>query len=252
LYHQQVGSGLPLLILHGLFGSSDNWMSIAKTMADDFDIVLPDLRNHGNSPHSSDWTYEAMAADVVGLLDALNIEKTSVIGHSMGGKAAMTLVAKYPERIEKLVVVDIAPKKYPVHHRDILNALRSIDLKKITKRSEADEQLAERIGEKAVRQFLLKNLTRDDDNNYIWKLNLKVIDEKIENIGEALSAPNEIPHPALFIRGEHSDYISADDNDAIKSTFPKATLVTIKEAGHWIHAEKPEEFTDIAGTFLKS
>ena len=207
LYYRHRGEGRPLVILHGLFGSSDNWMSIAKLLSDQFSLFLPDLRNHGNSPNSETWNYDVISDDVAELMHQLKLKDCSIIGHSLGGKTAMALALKYPGLVRKLVVVDIGPKYYPPQHRKILDGLLSIDLKKVERRQDADEQLAKYVPEPAVRMFLLKNLSRTGDNHFEWKINLDIINRKIENVGQAFPEGKKIDVPTLFIRGGKSHYI---------------------------------------------
>lgn len=251
LYYRQRGQGTPIVILHGLFGCSDNWFTIARKLEEEYRVILPDLRNHGQSPHSEEWDYTAMSDDLYDLFNELQLDSANLMGHSMGGKVAIEFAARYPEKINKIVVVDIAPKYYPVHHMEILNGLRSIDLNTLQSRNEADKKLAETIQEPGIRQFLLKNLARNDDKFY-WKINLDVIEKKIENVGEGMDDAIEIDLPALFIRGEKSDYILNEDYDLIRDIFPKAKIATIKNSGHWVHAEKPAELLDMLTYFLKN
>ncbi len=244
LYYREMGEGAPLIILHGLFGASDNWLSIGKSLSDHFNVYLLDQRNHGQSPHSEEWTYDAMAADVVAFMDQQGIEKATLLGHSMGGKVAMFTACLYPDRLADLIVADIAPRHYPVHHRTILDGLMSIDLENLDSRKEADSQLAKYVPEPAVRQFLLKSLGRDDDQSFSWKINLKVINDKIENVGIALPKNYQFDGSALFIRGAKSHYVTDEDAEQLKDQFPNSKLVTIERAGHWIHAEQSQAFID--------
>lgn len=249
---KKLGEGSPIIILHGLFGSSDNWLSIGKVLAENHTVYLPDLRNHGDSFHSDTFTYEAMAGDLKQFIEQQQIEQPVLVGHSMGGKVAMKFAVNHPDLLEKLVVVDIAPRAYPPHHGTILDGLKSIDLDKIGSRNEADKALAESVPELGVRQFLLKNLTRGKDKQFVWKLNLSVIDEQIENVGEGLEDKLAMSKPTLFIRGGKSNYIKNEDNIAIVSFFPNSEVKTIEEAGHWIHAEQPEAFVDIVRDFIRN
>lgn len=252
LNYQETGEGQPLLILHGLFGSSDNWLSVAKELADEYKIFLVDLRNHGDSPHSEDFTYAAMADDLMEFVHDHQIKNPVVIGHSMGGKAAMRFSVEHPELVKKLVVVDIAPKYYPPHHQVILAGLKSVPVDEISSRKEADQALGNYVKELGVRQFLLKNLSRNPDGGYEWKMNLPVIDQKIENVGEALNPDTKFEKPTLFINGDSSNYIQKEDEELIYQIFPKATIQTIKGAGHWVHAEKTEAFVNLLKSFLQA
>lgn len=248
---KKLGEGSPIIILHGLFGSSDNWLSIGKVLAENHTVYLPDLRNHGDSFHSDEFTYEAMAEDLRELIEQENIHRPIVMGHSMGGKLAMKFAINHPDMLEKLIVVDISPRAYPPHHAKILEGLKSIDLTKIGSRKEADDALSKYVPEIGVRQFLLKNLTRGTDRHFKWKLNLPVIDEQIENVGEGLEEQVAITKPTLFIRGSESNYIKNEDNIVIVTFFPNSEVKTIEGAGHWLHAEKPEAFIDIVQHFIR-
>lgn len=249
---KKLGEGSPIIILHGLFGSSDNWLSIGRVLAEHHTVYLPDLRNHGDSFHSDTFTYEAMAEDLKQFIDHHQIERPIVIGHSMGGKVAMKFAVSHPDQLEKLVVVDISPRAYPPHHQKILEGLKSINLTEIGSRNEADKALSEYVPELGVRQFLLKNLTRGQDKQFKWKLNLFVINEQIENVGEGLEDQLAMSKPTLFIRGEKSNYIKNEDNIVIVTFFPNSEVKTIEGAGHWLHAEQPEAFIDMVQDFIRS
>lgn len=246
---RKTGTGKPLIILHGLFGSADNWMSIAKELSESYTLYLVDQRNHGDSEHSDDWNYQVMAEDIVELMDDEGLEKAFVMGHSMGGKTAMFLALKYPARVEKLIVADIAPRYYPVHHQKILEGLNAIDLERISSRKEADDKLAEHIDEAGIRQFLLKSLTRKE-GKFAWKVNLPVITEKIEIVGEALTGDSSFDQPTLFMGGANSNYIQDKDKADIDRYFPNSHLIYIKDAGHWLHAEQPAAVIETVKSFL--
>ena len=252
LFYRTLGDGKPFMILHGLFGSSDNWMTYARHWSERYRVILPDLRNHGQSPHSDTMDYPSMAADIRELMDDLNIESVILLGHSMGGKIGMTMADKYPGTIEKLIVADIAPRKYPVHHKWILDGLMSIDTGRIKSRKEADALLARHVPQLAIRQFLLKSLKRDHDGRFSWKLNLKVIYESIEKIGAATLPERKITIPTLFIRGINSDYITDEDILLIRKYFTDSRVESIGNAGHWLHAEQPEAFIKTVEDFLSS
>lgn len=253
LAYREIGEGEPLIILHGLFGSSDNWLSIARELEDRFKVYLVDQRNHGDSPHSEEFTYTAMAADIKEFVEEHGLENPLIMGHSMGGKTAMTFAVTYPELLKKLVVVDIAPRYYPVHHDRILEGLQSIDVENLQSRREADKALAEYVAELGVRQFLLKNLGRNSEGGYEWKINLPVISEQIENVGEALEEEKRFEKPVLFINGEKSGYIQRErDEPLIQQIFPQAKIETIAGAGHWVHAEKPTDVVEKVRAFLES
>lgn len=250
LNFKKIGSGPPLVILHGLFGSADNWYSISKELDTEFTIYLVDQRNHGDSPHSDEWNYQVMADDLLEMLDEEGLEKVYLMGHSMGGKTAMTFAVTNPERVERLIVADISPKYYPVHHEVILDGLQSIDLSNIKSRKEADDALASYIPEIGIRQFLLKNLGRTSEG-FNWKINLPVIVEKIEEVGEELEEDSKYEGPTLFLAGEKSNYIQEKDLPTILAHFPEYDLITIPKAGHWLHAEQPHAVVEEIRRFLK-
>lgn len=249
LNYKEVGEGKPLVILHGLFGSSDNWISIARKLGETRKVYILDQRNHGDSPHSDEFSYEVMATDLKKFINEHSISNFDLIGHSLGGKTAMLFATQNSELVDKLIVVDIAPKKYPVHHDTIIEGLKSIDITTLKSRSDADTALAENVPLIGVRQFLLKNLKRTP-NGFGWKINLDVIQTEIEEVGKGLPNNVQFDKPTLFIRGGMSNYIVEDDMELIKLHFPLARLVTVKGASHWVHAEKPEDFLEKVYSFL--
>ncbi len=250
LYSQISGKGKPLIIMHGVFGMGDNWQTLGRKWSKDYQVHLLDMRNHGRSPHSEEFSYDAMSDDLLEYLDDKGIDKARIIGHSMGGKVGMLFAVLNPGRTEKLVVSDIAPKPYEPHHEKIINALQSLDLENIDSRSEADEQFS--IQDEGTKQFLLKSLYWKEKGKLAWRFNLPVIAREVEKIGEQLP-PNAIySGPTLFVRGGESGYIKDEDMPAIESHFPEAELETIAGAGHWLHAEKPSEFNKVVDEFLKS
>ena len=236
--------------MHGLFGSSDNWLSLGKVFAQKYRVIMVDMCNHGNSPHSETWNYEAMAQDIYALSQKLALGKFALIGHSMGGKTAIKVVDKYPEIVSRLIVVDIALKAYPIRHQHIVDGLLSIDLEDLSSRKEADEQLAKYVPQLGVRQFLLKNLSRNDQGKFVWKLNLPSIRDHLENVGEATYPIDKVALPSLFIRGADSDYVLESDVKEIDQNFANYALETIDNAGHWVHAEQPKAFMEVAMQFL--
>lgn len=249
LFYRTSGQGHPLIILHGLFGSSDNWYTLAKTFSEHYTIYLPDQRNHGQSPHSNDMNYEVLAEDLHGFIQEHRLERPHIIGHSMGGKAAMNYAVKYTDQLSKLIVVDIVPKPYPVHHDAILDGLHAIPLPVLQSRGEADRLLAAFVPEADVRQFLLKNLGRDAEGRFQWKINLHAIDENIEAMGAGMIFSGKHDGPALFIRGEKSNYYAPGDEERIRAFFPHAEVVSM-DTGHWVQAEKPEEFARVVLNYL--
>lgn len=250
LNHKVVGEGPPLIILHGLFGSLDNWLTAAKYLGEEYQVFLVDQRNHGQSFHSAEFSYQAMAGDLQHFIQELKLEHPMLLGHSMGGKTIMKYTSLFGDDFSKMIVVDIAPRSYPVHHQFILDAYQALDLQKVERRSDAEDQLKPLVKNTAIRQFLLKNLYRDKDGNFSWKINLPVITKNIENVGEGLPETKISDKPVLFIRGENSDYIQEGDMDKIRTIFSNSNLVTIKNAGHWIHAEQPEAFLKTVKQFL--
>ena len=254
LNFKKSGSGDPLLILHGLFGSLDNWATLAKKLAEKYTVYLIDQRNHGHSPHADEFNYEVMSDDLSELIKNESLNKVNIIGHSMGGKTAMLYATLNPDKVNKLIVVDIAPKEYPVTHDDIIKALQSVDLKNITERNEADAQLQKKIDDESTRQFLLKSLYRknNSESKFAWKFNLEAISNHIENVGEALPQNAIFDGDTLFINGANSDYITKKDYDLIHYHFPNSKIVTIKNAGHWVHAEQPEELFKTVTEFIDS
>lgn len=251
LNYKVLGEGQPLVILHGFLGSLDNWQSLAKDFSTDYKVFLIDLRNHGKSEHTSKHSYALMSEDLHKFFKEQNITNTIVVGHSMGGKTAMFLASHYPQLVDKLVVVDIGPKYYPPHHQSVLNALNSIDLSSVNSRQEVENHLMLQLNDQGVVQWLMKNLKRDG-NDFQWKFNLKDLTSEIENIGEALPIGAEFLGPTLFIRGGNSNYVQDEDIETIVEHFPMVKLETIKDAAHWVHADRPQEFGIALQKFLKN
>lgn len=251
LFYKEIGEGNPIVILHGVFGSSDNLLGPAKLLADEYKVYLLDQRNHGNSPHSDEFNYSAMASDLMEFLDEEGLRNPLIVGHSMGGKVVMNFAAMYPEFDARYVVMDISPRFYKRHHDEILKGLNNIDLESVRSRQEADKVLEEKVSELPVRQFLLKNLDRTD-KGFKWRINLPVLTDKIDNIGEGLNEDIVIDRPFLFIRGDQSNYIREKDEELIRRQFTDSRVVTIHGAGHWLHAEKPEEFAETIKEFIKT
>lgn len=251
LFFRRLGEGPPLIILHGLLGASDNWLSIARELAGSHTIFLPDLRNHGRSPHSREFSYEAMAMDVNEFMLDHGLRDVILAGHSMGGKVAMNLALDYPHKIKKLIVADIAPKPYPLpYFANIIRTLMSADLGGVKNRAEAERMISGEIPEKGVRSFLLKNLARDRRGGFTWKVNLPALYENAEKIAGEIERPGTYPHPALFLRGENSNYITGADFPLIKAKFPRAQILAVPGAGHWIHADAPEQVLEMFREFI--
>ena len=241
LFYREFGDGKPFVILHGLFGSGDNWATHAKKLADYYRVILVDLRNHGHSPWSEEFSYELMVHDLYELITRLNLPKCILLGHSMGGKVSMKFAQMYPEKLDKLVVVDMGLKAYPPHHQHIVSAINSLDLLKTSARSEAEKHLKSYIDNEGVIQFLLKNLYWKEKGKLGWRMNFPVLER---NMSEILK---EIPIceswvPTLFIRGELSNYILDEDIVDLEMNFPDSQVVTIAHAGHWVHSEAQESF----------
>ncbi len=264
LFSRQLGKGLPLVILHGLYGSSDNWLSIGKSLSNRFTVYLVDQRNHGQSPHDPVHTYKAMRDDLRDFLDQHDLWKVNLIGHSMGGKTAMFFAAAFPHRLSSLVIVDISPRSYKslvspspqaLSHLNLIQSLLSLNLEEIKSRTAAENLLAETIPSRRVRQFLLKNLDRDHNGQFAWRLNLKVLAASLPSIldgfpEEAVKKGLKVTgFPVLFVRGEQSDYINQEDMLMAQNLFPEARFDTIPQAGHWVHAEQPELFLDALNRF---
>jgi len=244
LFSRIMGEGQPLLIVHGLFGMSDNWQSLGKQFADFFEVHLIDQRNHGRSPHSRVFNYKVLAEDLVKYIKNHKLKNVILMGHSLGGKTAMELTVQRPDLVEKLIVVDISPKAYPVHHNKIIESLFSLDFSELKSRSEADRKLAEYIVDANVRQFLLKSLYWVEKGRLAFRFNLESIAEQLEEVGKALADNLKYKGSCLFIDGASSTYILDEDEGLILKHFPEAKIVTISDAGHWIHAEQPKQFFD--------
>lgn len=243
LHYREIGEGKPFVILHGLFGNSDNWQTHAKKISEYYRVIMVDLRNHGHSGWSDDFSYELMVADLKELVDDLALSDTILLGHSMGGKVAMLFAQKYPELLSKMIVVDMGIKSYPPHHQHILKALNTLDLSAIENRSQADEHLSKYISSVGVRQFLLKNIYWIEKGKMAWRMNIPVLEKEMENILSELDK-TECFVQTLFIRGSLSDYILDEDIPGIEEVFPDSEFETIEDAGHWVHAEQPEAFID--------
>ena len=249
LNYQAYGEGFPLIILHGLFGMLDNWHTVSKLLGGQFQVFAVDQRNHGRSPHAPELNYGAMANDIRDFMGQHQLPSCFLLGHSMGGKVAMTTALQYPDLVEKLVVIDIAPRAYPPFHDLILEALRSLDLSTFTFRQSIDQALSSKIRELPVRQFLMKNLARNDDGTFRWKMNLPVISSNYGEIMKAVHSTTPFIKPTLFVRSVKSSYIGEQDKPEIQRLFPFSSIVNF-ETGHWVHAEAPEQLTSIVRNFL--
>jgi esterase len=250
LYFKESGQGRAVILLHGLFGSLDNWHQIALRLAETFQVFAVDQRNHGQSPHAAEMNYPLMAADVNEFMSAQRLETACVIGHSMGGKTAMQLALQVPGRVEKLIVADMAPRAYLPAHKKILAALLALNLPSFTTRQEMEDALAPEIPGLVLRRFLLKNLGRDANGKFFWKMNLQGLSDNYLELGKPVSGSAPFAGPALFIRGEKSDYVNSEDGTLIRELFPQSEIQTIAGAGHWLTADKPEEFLRLVLDFL--
>lgn len=240
----------PLLVFHGLFGMLDNWGSFGKDLGEFLPVHLIDLRNHGRSFHSESMTHDDLADDIARYMDHYGIEKAHVLGHSLGGKAVMQFAIRYPEKVNKLIVVDISPKAYPPHHQGIIKALESVDLNAVTSRNEVEAVLNEYIPDRSTIQFLTKNLYWDDNKKLNWRFNLRTLSEKYNEFVSNAIRFGVFEGETLFISGEKSSYILPQDEFSIKQQFPKARIVIIKNAGHWVQADNPAEFNSVVKQFL--
>lgn len=249
LNYKREGSGEPLIIVHGLFGNLDNWQTLGKKFAEKYDTIIVDQRNHGHSPHDDVFNYDVMAEDLIELINDLNLKNVNIIGHSMGGKATMRLAQLRPDLLQKIVIVDIGPKGYPIHHDTILEGLHAIDFDVVKTRGAADKVISKYISAPDVKMFLLKNLYWKEKGQLDWRINLPVISDNMEKIVAAI--PKDIVGtPTLFIRGEKSNYIVEEDYNEIFNQFINSDIETIYNAGHWIHAENPFDFYQLVIDFL--
>ena len=264
-HYKKIGQGMPLVILHGLYGNSDNWHTIGKILAEKYEVYLPDLRNHGKSPHSNEHNYEILQQDLFEFLTKLNIKKAIIVGHSMGGKTAMLFALMHPEFVEKLVIVDIAPKSYKslldfnpqiIEHLNIINAYLSVNIGQMKSRTELDHAFAVYIKSNHLRHFLLKNASRDSTGKFLWLINIEALKRALPEvmdwpkIDKLPILENRIP--TLFIRGEKSNHVNDSDLKEIKQLFPLAEVTTIFDAGHWVHAEQQALFLNALNVFLET
>jgi pimeloyl-ACP methyl ester carboxylesterase len=250
LNFKEFGQGDPVIILHGLFGTLDNWQTIAKRMAENYTVYIVDQRNHGRSPHAEPFDYPTMAADLKEFMEANWIFNAHIIGHSMGGKTVMQFALENPDMVNKLVVADIAPVQYEPRHNHIFQALFDLDLANLNSRGEADNSLKNKITDWGERQFLLKNLTRKKEGGYRFKMNLPVIYKHYRDILAAIENLDNFDGSTLFIKGGLSQHIQEVHYEAIDSLFPNAAIKIIDNAGHWVHADAPDEFLNIVLDFL--
>lgn len=262
MFYRDVGSGFPVVVLHGLYGSSDNWFSIAKQLGCCYRVILVDQRNHGNSPHTESHTYNDLVGDLYGLARKLNLKQFHLVGHSMGGRAAMLFQTKYPDFVKSLVVVDVAPWSYSENdrwfkssyneHRSIIRSMRSLSLPDVDSRLEADRLLAASIPSERLRQFLFKNLRRDSGGKFYWSINLSALEAGLNGMVQGVDVDCRLVREldVLFIKGYDSEYIPNSREPEILSIYPRAKIVVVKNAGHWVHAEQPRVFVDEVMNFF--
>ena len=252
LFFRKYGSGQPLIILHGLFGQSDNWNTLAKQFSEhQLEVYTVDLRNHGHSPWSDDWNYPVMSKDILEFIYDHNLQNVILLGHSLGGKVAMQFAFEHPDKLSKLIVVDIAPRDYPPIQDAVIKGLLSVDLSVLKTRKKVVEQLSLHVKDAGTKLLLSKNLFWKEEDQLGWRFNLKILSEKYETIAKNIpTQKNNSPVQTLFIRGENSNYISESDKPVIFKMFPKTEFATVKNSGHWIHADKPNEFFEETMRFI--
>lgn len=252
LHSNILGQGKPFIFLHGFLGMGDNWKSLGAKFSElGYETHLVDQRNHGRSFHSDDFNYDLMVQDLKSYIGEHQLKDIILLGHSMGGKTAMLFAVEYPELVEKLIIADISPRFYPIHHDAILNGLSSLDFDILESRGEADETMKRYVPDFGTRQFLLKNLYWETKEKLALRMNLESLKENMGEVGEALPTHSKFEKDTLFLRGDKSEYISLQDESIIKTHFPKAKIETISNAGHWLHAENPTEFFEAVNEFLK-
>lgn len=252
LYSNILGEGKPFIILHGFLGMGDNWKTLGNQFAEQgYQVHLVDQRNHGRSFHDADFSYETLSADLKHYCDAHQLSDIVLLGHSMGGKTAMLFATQFPELVSKLLIADISPRFYPVHHDAILNGLSQLDFSTLKSRGAADKSLAKYVSDVGTRMFLLKNLYWKEKGQLALRMNLDVLTDQVGEVGEPLPISAKFEGDTLFLRGDKSEYISNQDESIIHAHFPKADIITVSNAGHWLHAENPEEFYDAVMAFLK-
>jgi pimeloyl-ACP methyl ester carboxylesterase len=257
LFYRKLGSGPPFMILHGLYGSSDNWMTVAKSISSKFTVIIPDLRNHGRSSHSSEHNYDVMASDIRELAEELDIRKFILAGHSMGGRVAVRYALNWPESLYSLIVIDITPfgtrdpqNKIFRFHIEIIDCIMNSGIEGMSSRTEAERILSERVRSEKIRGLLMKNLHRDSNGTFKWKLNAESLLRNLPFImdgacGKEKECPPATGFPVIFVRGDESDYIQLSDTELITGIFPLAEIITVEKAGHWVHADRPDAITDI-------
>ena len=252
LFYRQFGSGEPVIILHGVFGMSDNWVTFGRRLGEHFSVFIPDQRNHGHSPHSTSHNYYALVDDILEFMGEHGLREATIVGHSMGGKVAVGVALEASRRVRKLILVDVSPKGYPLRkeHLDILRAMRSVDLSRLFSRHEVETELNKYLLSERIRYFALKNLHRDHAGGFSWRVNLDALEENLEGISGALPMKGVYEGPVLVIRGGDSDYIADTDKPLFSSYFPDYRMVTIPGASHWVHADRPDALYAELTSFL--
>lgn len=253
LFYRKMGDGQPVIILHGIFGISDNWVSIGRRIAEQYEVFILDQRNHGQSPHSDTFNYFALADDLYEFIEDHQIINPILIGHSMGGKVAMNFALDNPARVEKLIVVDISLREYSARqeHMDIIHAMMSVNFDEINSREDVETIVSRSVKSERIRLFIMKNLYRIGQKRFAWRMNVPAIYENVENVFIGVESSYTYDKPALFIKGGASDYILESDFDAIRQRFPAAQFQTIEGASHWVHADKPDALCEVLSGFLE-
>ncbi|MCH7534576.1 MAG: alpha/beta fold hydrolase [Bacteroidetes bacterium] len=251
LNYKVYGEGKPLIILHGLFGSSDNWDTLAEQFGESHQVYALDIRNHGNSPHSDEFNYQLMVEDLIEFVEKHELDKVNLVGHSMGGKMAMAFVNEYPDKVNKLVVLDIGVHKYPLHHEEKIRGMMALNLASISSRSQADKQLKSDVPHDMVRIFLLKNLFWNDDKMLEWKFNLHSLAKNLENIFDKVDLDKVFNEPALFIKGGQSDYIDLNQMNLIEEHFSNHSVIVFDKSGHWLHVQEPNRLLETVNKFIQ-
>jgi pimeloyl-ACP methyl ester carboxylesterase len=250
LHSKIIGEGVPFLILHGYLGMGDNWKSLGNQFEEHFQIHLIDQRNHGRSFHADEFDYENLTKDLLNYIQYHNLEDVILLGHSMGGKTAMLFAVKYPRVVDRLIIADISPRYYQPHHTDILKALNSVDFSIQNSRKLVDEKITELIPDIGVRSFLLKNVYWKEKGILAYRFNLQSLTKNNIEVGKALPPFTTFDKETLFLVGGNSGYIKENETSMIKAHFPKASIKTIANVGHWLHAEKPKVFYELVMSFL--
>lgn len=246
-----LGEGQPLIILHGFFGMGDNWKTLANKFSENYQVHIVDQRNHGRSFHSDEFSYELMIEDLLYYINHYHLENIHLLGHSMGGKTVMLFAVEYPEKVDKIIIADIAPRFYPPHHHFIIEALNAVDFKKVKSRNDIDLIFKKFIPEAGIRQFLAKNIYRKSKEEFAYRFNLECLTDCFDEVGVGLPPISLFYGEALFLKGENSGYISKEDEQLISTHFPKSEIKVVKNAGHWLHAENPEDFYNYIKIFLE-